>query len=59
MYNISKEQKVLKGGNFMKRTRNMIIKETDDSRELALYAFNNWDTMHIVKKFVTWYYSQN
>lgn len=32
----------------MKRTRNMIIKETDDSKELALYAFNDRDTMHIV-----------
>lgn len=32
----------------MKRTRNMVIKETDDSRELTLYAFNNRDTMHII-----------
>lgn len=32
----------------MKRTRNMIIKETYESRELALYAFNDRDTMHIV-----------
>lgn len=33
----------------MKRTRNMIIKETDDSRELALFAINDRDTMRNVE----------
>lgn len=36
----------------MKRTRNMIIKETDNSKELALFAFNDRDTMRTVENLL-------
>lgn len=36
----------------MKRTRNMIIKETDNSKELALFAINDRDTMRTVENLL-------
>lgn len=36
----------------MKRTRNMIIKETDNSKELALFAINDRDTIRTVENLL-------